>query len=371
MKQEGICLISFSDNSDHQEALYSLFDALSLKTKVYTVGIVHPKIKDPPSGTQNYYVDCPKRPGITGKTFRLDVLYKLSRDIKATGVKYVYFISVHIWNILLMLLLPRSIICVEAIHDIVPHNGSFITKEGQRLACYLSSGVVIHNRRGLVDMSRIYGLPREKIQSIPSWRPFPAEKPAPAQRFYLNFGRIRKYKGLDTLLKVTAETPRLAYLVVGSPDEESKPQVEKLKKMANIFVDDREVDTTEMEAYFTKASWVILTYESASQSGVIIDAYRYSRPVIAFDVGALREQVVDGKTGYLVPAGDVEGFIRTLQKADALTRDEYETFCHNAYLQGKRLYCAAQIADDFLQVIGNVRNKHGNSGRGTIKETEE
>lgn len=62
------------------------------------------------------------------------------------------------------------------------------------------------------------------------------------------------------------------------------------------------VSDEEMKNYFVNCDWVILPYNSASQSGVIIDAYKYSRPVISFEVGAIVEQIIDGKSGCICVA---------------------------------------------------------------------
>ena len=45
---------------------------------------------------------------------------------------------------------------------------------------------------------------------------------------------------------------------------------------------------------------LILPYKSASQSGIISQAWKYNLPVIANDVGGLPEYIVDGKSGYVV-----------------------------------------------------------------------
>lgn len=55
--------------------------------------------------------------------------------------------------------------------------------------------------------------------------------------------------------------------------------------------------------YFHGSDWSILPYTSATQSGVIVDSYRLSRPVIAFNVGAISEQIEGGVTGFLIEAG--------------------------------------------------------------------
>ena len=354
MRNEGICLVSLSDNSDHQEILYSLYYALKPVTRVYTIGIVNPKAAGTPNSSDNYYVDCPKRPGVTKGTFQLREVRKIVQIIQNMNVEYVYFESLHLWNIILMVLLPKNIICIEAAHDILPHDNSFVRKECQKIACRMATAVVLHNQKGMEQFSQIYGIPMDRLHYITLWKNFPQERAISDDAAFLSFGRIRKYKGLDALVKIIGRTSDVTYKVVGSPDEESKPQVEKLKLLPNVYVDDREVNVEEMEEYFSNSGWIVLPYESASQSGVIIDAYRFSRPVIAFDVGAISEQVHDGHSGFLVPAGDIEAFVETIHKANALSKEERARMSSEAYKFGATLYGANSAIDPFLDIIDKV-----------------
>jgi glycosyltransferase involved in cell wall biosynthesis len=49
----------------------------------------------------------------------------------------------------------------------------------------------------------------------------------------------------------------------------------------------------------------------------VLEAMRAGRPVVAYDVGGLAEQVEDGVTGYLVPAGDVDDMVMRLRQLAA------------------------------------------------------
>jgi glycosyltransferase involved in cell wall biosynthesis len=48
----------------------------------------------------------------------------------------------------------------------------------------------------------------------------------------------------------------------------------------------------------------VLGSKSEGFSNAILEYMAAARPVVATDVGGAREAVTDGKTGYLVPAGD-------------------------------------------------------------------
>ena len=106
-----------------------------------------------------------------------------------------------------------------------------------------------------------------------------------------------------------------------------------------------------MENYFKGADWVVLPYASATQSGVIVDACKYSRPVIAFNVGAISEQVKEGETGFLVPQKDVKGFANVISKVNKFSAEELDDFSHNAYMFGYQKYAAEAVAECFLSTI--------------------
>jgi glycosyltransferase involved in cell wall biosynthesis len=61
------------------------------------------------------------------------------------------------------------------------------------------------------------------------------------------------------------------------------------------------------------ADVVCLTSFTEAFPMVILEAMGAGRPVVSTDVGGVREAVVDGETGLLVPPGDVAAFARALQ----------------------------------------------------------
>ncbi len=60
----------------------------------------------------------------------------------------------------------------------------------------------------------------------------------------------------------------------------------------------------EIERYFKVADAVVLPYREIFQSGVPFLAYSFGVPVIASDVGSLREDIEEGVTGFLCPPHD-------------------------------------------------------------------
>ena len=350
----GICLITFSNNADHQNVVYSMFRALENKAEVYTIGIQNPKSAAAAHTPNNFYFNCPLRPGLGKEAFRFNVLMDMAKTIREKKIRYLYFESLHLWNAFLMLLCPQCI-KIEAIHDVIPHDGNTAMAMCNYVTSHMADHIILRNRMYKDLLSKKYGISPKKITCFELWREYPAEMPLTNSGRFLCFGRIRRYKGLNNLIEIIKRTPEIIYHIVGEPDEESMTYVEELRSYHNVILQAEEVSDEEMHRVFENADWVVLPYAAATQSGVIVDAYRLSRPVIAFNVGAISEQVEDGKTGFLVPEGDVNAFVQAVRKAANLTEAETAEYAHRAYTMGQKLYSAEAVAEKFASIIYSVK----------------
>jgi glycosyltransferase involved in cell wall biosynthesis len=126
----------------------------------------------------------------------------------------------------------------------------------------------------------------------------------------LFFGYVRRYKGLDTLLRAwpAVRARRDATLVVAGEFYEDESPYRALAAAAggepHVRLLGRYLPDLEVEACFKAADVVVLPYRSATQSGVTHVAYALGVPVITTDVGGLAETVTPGETGLVVPPED-------------------------------------------------------------------
>jgi glycosyltransferase involved in cell wall biosynthesis len=60
----------------------------------------------------------------------------------------------------------------------------------------------------------------------------------------------------------------------------------------------------DVELYFMASDCIVLPYRNIYQSGVIFMAYTFGLPLIVTDVGNFRNDVIQGKTGFLVKPED-------------------------------------------------------------------
>ncbi len=120
----------------------------------------------------------------------------------------------------------------------------------------------------------------------------------------LFFGLIRKYKGLDILLRAFDTLPDDYQLVIaGEPYGDfseyaaligASPARERIK-LFDTYIPDSEV-----KYFFSASDAVVLPYRSATQSGVNALACNFGVPMIVTDTGSLRRTVEGRGTGLVV-----------------------------------------------------------------------
>ncbi len=127
-------------------------------------------------------------------------------------------------------------------------------------------------------------------------------------RLLLFFGFIRAYKGLDVLLDAF-DLLRGPYrlMIAGEAYEPFSPYAARIATSPNknrIDVRERYISDQETRVLFSAADACVLPYREATQSGIALIAYHFQLPLIATDVGGLREYVRDDSNGVMVESPD-------------------------------------------------------------------
>lgn len=354
--KKKILLVSFSDNADHQDTIFGLYEALEDEGKqdVYLLAIKTPKVALRRS-SHTWLVDCPERPGITKKTFNIFLLSSLIKKIRKEKFDVIYFESLHVWNLPIMMF-SGSACTYQVIHEVIPHEGDKQVKMVDlmnKAVVKLSDHIVLRNKKYIDELIKRYGIEKDRVHFLELWRRFPKFTEPRYTKRVLFFGRINPYKGVDNLLEIAKLCPKIHFDVIGRVDPQMQSIVDELKKLPNVFLNNNYVSDDEMKEAFINADWVILPYNSASQSGVIIDAYKYSRPVIAFDVGAISEQIDALKSGYLVKVGNNKNFADKLKEVINISTEEYNAMSGYAYQYGSKKYAASGAVWRFVMLFND------------------
>jgi glycosyltransferase involved in cell wall biosynthesis len=174
----------------------------------------------------------------------------------------------------------------------------------------------------------------------------------------LMFGQLRPDKGLDDLLKALVRVPRLHLLIAGQEAgalAAAKAQLRADGLAGRVTVREGFMVMSEAARMFAAADTVVLPYRVASQSGVLLLAYGFRRPVIIYPVGGLVEAVVDGETGWICERADVDALVDALEAsiaagwAECCRRGECgHRLAHERYSWPASAERTAQIYQDVL-----------------------
>jgi glycosyltransferase involved in cell wall biosynthesis len=152
----------------------------------------------------------------------------------------------------------------------------------------------------------------------------------------LLFGQLRADKGIGDLLTAAAAAPDLHVVVAGEDIgglAAARPALAAPELAGRVTVREGFLPMSAAAGLFAAADVVVLPYRIASQSGVLLLAYGFGRPVVAYPVGGLPEAVVDGETGWLTARPDAAALADTLREISAAGPRE----CARRGAAGRRL----------------------------------
>lgn len=130
------------------------------------------------------------------------------------------------------------------------------------------------------------------------------------KKMLLFFGFIRDYKGLDLLINALQQLDASYELIIAGEvygDFTSyHEQIERLGLTKRVHLHTRYISDDEVPLFFSAADVCVLPYKTATQSGITSIAYHFELPVIATDVGGLKEYILHQKTGLIVDRPDAQ-----------------------------------------------------------------
>jgi glycosyltransferase involved in cell wall biosynthesis len=145
------------------------------------------------------------------------------------------------------------------------------------------------------------------------------------EKTILFFGRMRPYKGLDYLVEAFQQIVHrekcYRLIIAGEPKKDSERHWREIQESIKreeigdkVIQEARFIRDEETEIYFKAADVLVLPYSQVFQSGVLFLAYSFGLPVIATDVGSLRDDIVEGQTGYVCQPCDAMDLAKSIER---------------------------------------------------------
>jgi glycosyltransferase involved in cell wall biosynthesis len=216
-------------------------------------------------------------------------------------------------------------------------NDSFLNRITLRIQYRLMDHIFVHTQKMKDEIVTEFGVRDHKITVIrhPVNVVVPDTDLAPVEAKYrmglqrhekaiLCFGRIRPYKGIELLLEafgiLAQEDTNYRLIIAGEAEKGEEGYLDQLKRMIpdelarnqRIIFRAQFIPDEELEIYVKAADVIALPYNEIFQSGVLFLGYTFGVPVIATDVGSLREDIIEGRTGFICRPGDSADLARVI-----------------------------------------------------------
>jgi glycosyltransferase involved in cell wall biosynthesis len=237
-------------------------------------------------------------------------------------------------------LLGRKIVLTAHNVNIRKRDGcdTWLNRFSLRIQYQLANHILVHTERMKSELVADFGVPESNTTVIP----FGINNTVPnsnmtavdakrmigvhsSDKVMLFFGQIAPYKGLEYLVHAFAElakTDESCRLIIAGKVKQGQTEYwnEIRRQIAGSDVQNQMIERIEhipdeeVERYFKAADVLIVPYVHIFQSGVPFLAYSFGLPVIATDVGSLREDIVEERTGFVCQPQDSSDLAKAIGK---------------------------------------------------------
>ena len=211
-------------------------------------------------------------------------------------------------------LMPQQTKVITILDNVIPHEKRFFDKAFTKYFLNQNDGFIAMsetvkndlvslkpNARFIKKEHPLYDHFGQKIDQAEARRQL---KLLPDKKTILFFGFIRDYKGLDVLIKAFNLLDDSYQLVIAGETYGSFDKYQQLinatKNRDQVHVFNDYITDDQVPAFFSSADICVLPYKSATQSGITSIAYHFEVPLIATDVGGLKESIHHQSTGLIV-----------------------------------------------------------------------
>lgn len=264
----------------------------------------------------------------------------------------------------LLIFLLRKKKLVFTIHDIHSHSGEKARFNfAEKLNKFLIKSkypLIVQNKLDYKYLNQKYPKISEKFKFIPFgvldiFREFKTLTNETPLSDLLFFGRISQYKGIEYLLDairgLNSQGIMLKTIIAGQGDTYFKK--DDLGKLGVKLIN-RYIPNEELVALIEGTKIVICPYTDATQSGVVMTAFAFNKPVIASDVGNFHEIVKDGITGFLVRPKDSDALALKIAQiiSDTTLLEQMQTNIQSNTTSGE--YSWSQIAIKMKELYASI-----------------
>lgn len=246
---------------------------------------------------------------------------------------------------------------VLTLHDPFPHSGQYNDKmERSRIIAFKhSDNIIMLDKENVDKFSDYYNYPKEniyvsKLGYFDYLKNFPYEDPIIEGKYILFFGQIFQYKGIEYLLeamiKVHKVHPDIKLVVAGGGKYYF--DIEPYIKLDYIIIKNEYIKMKRLVGLLRNCMFSVAPYTDATQSGLLLNSFSLSIPMVASSVGHFPKMIKEGEFGLLVKPRNVDDLANAIIKLieSPILLEKMRDNISNEWIPSMQW---ASIADDFIK----------------------
>ena len=171
-------------------------------------------------------------------------------------------------------------------------------------------------------------------------------------RNFLFFGSFRHYKRLDWFIKAANDAQKNAHFYICGYSSEWEEYKDLIKDNSKFTLDIQFIDNKDIPNIFSIADYLVLPYDSSTQSGPSLIAINYGIPIIASNLTAFKEVITDNYNGFLFNVNDFSDFEKVIDKASGLSQDKLDEMKENQKKYKQQYVKSMDITKELSDFIG-------------------
>lgn len=209
---------------------------------------------------------------------------------------------------------------IHTAHNVLPHTPRKNDKKNYIKLYNLVDSIIVHTENSQEELNillktkdsenKVVVIPHGLL-SYPIDETLVNEKIKSLDFLHLKNGKIvfsclgyqNHYKGIDIVVDLWLNSPKfrnnnkIILLIAGKG---YIPRLNEIQQLENTYIINNFLDDITFLSYLKLSDVILLPYRKISQSGLLLTAMNYKKPVIASNIGGLKDPFKFGKIGWLI-----------------------------------------------------------------------
>jgi len=213
---------------------------------------------------------------------------------------------------------------IHTAHNILPHSPRKSDKRNYTKLYNLFDSIIVHTDNSLVELKKMICNSTTTIHIIPhGLLEYPINDSnidlkidsldlknlTNGKIVFSSLGLQSYYKGIDILIDVWLDNleirnnNNIILLIAGKGNI---PRIDELENTPNVFINNNYLEDIVFLSYLKVSDVILLPYRKISQSGLLLTALNYEKPVIASSIGGLKDPFKHGDIGWLIEPDNID-----------------------------------------------------------------